>query len=131
MTEGRVKFLESDRANLTVTPFAQPGEYTVLIEFKGGDFETFEITMYVRGRAMGEVRSANGTLYEPCSAATFSFLPEEDSECHPCPENGNCESKAVLPKEGYWNKIPCSEHVQRCLAPEACESEDRKQKLRK
>ena len=122
--------LESDVANLTITPFAQPGEYTVIIEFEGGDFEPFEIAVYVRGCAVGEVLSANGTFCEPCSAATFSFLPEEDLECRPCPENGNCESKAILPKQGYWHQIPCSEHIQRCLTPEACDSGDREQKLR-
>ena len=129
--DGRMStFLESVSANLTVTPFALPGEYTVLIEFEGGDFEPFETTVYVRGCSMGEVLSANGAVCEPCSAATFSFLPHEDSECHPCPDNGNCESKAVLPKQGYWHQMPCSEHIQRCLTPEACDYEDREQKLR-
>ena len=129
--DGRMStLLKSDLANFTVTPFALPGEYTILIEFEGGDFETFEITVYVRGCAMGEVLSANGAFCEPCSAATFSFLPEEDLECRPCPDNGNCESKAILPKQGYWHQIPCSEHIQRCLTPEACDSGDREQKLR-
>ena len=129
--DGRMStVLKSDLANLAVTPFALPGEYTVRIEFDGGDFEPVEITVYVRGCVMGEVLSANGAFCEPCSAATFSFLPEDDSECRPCPDNGNCESKAVLPKQGYWHQIPCSEHIQRCLAPEACEYKDREQKLR-
>ena len=123
--------LESDFANLTIIPFALPGEYTVLIEINGIDLGIFEITVYVRECFMGEVRSANGAFCEPCSAATFSFLPEENFECHPCPDNGNCESKVILPKQGCWHQIPCSEHIQRCLTPKACESKDRDQKLRK
>ena len=129
--DGRISvLLESDPATLTATPFARPSKYTIRIEFDGGDFEPFETTVYVRGCAMGEVLSANGAFCEPCSAATFSFLPEDDSECRPCPDNGNCESKAVLPKQGYWHQIPCSAHIQRCLAPEACEYKNREQKLR-
>ena len=120
-----------DAAAVSVSPsgFAQPGNYTVAIKFEGTDAEDFNITVELRGCSMGEVPSGNGTFCEPCTSSTYSFFPEEDDHCHPCPENGQCETAVILPNSGYWHKTPCSQRIQRCLTPDACESDRRDQGL--
>ncbi len=120
-----------DAAAVSVSPsgFAQPGNYTVAFRFEGVDAEDFDITVEVKGCSMGEVPLRNGTFCEPCTSSTYSFLPDEDVDCHPCPENGQCETAVILPNSGYWHKTPCSQHLQRCLTPDACESDRRDQGL--
>ena len=121
-----------DTAAVSVSPsgFARPGNYTVSIQFEGGNAEGFNITVEVKGCSMGEVPSGNGTFCEPCTSSTYSFNPDEDVHCHPCPENGKCETAVILPNSGYWHKTPCSQRIQRCLTPDACESDRRDQALR-
>ena len=82
--DGRMStLLESDSASLAVTPFALPGEYTVLIEFEGGDFEPFEITVYVRGCSMDEVLSANGASASPAvQRPSVSFQKKTPNAIH-------------------------------------------------
>ena len=120
-----------DTAAVSISPsgFAQPGNYTLAFRFEGVDAEDFDITVEVKGCSMGEVPLRNGTFCEPCTSSTYSFLPDEDVDCHPCPENGQCETAVILPNSGYWHKTPCSQHLQRCLTPDACESDRRDQGL--
>ena len=128
--DGRISvLLESDPATLTVTPFALPGEYTVLVEFRGGDIEVFEIAVYVRGCIVGEVLSANGVFCEPCSTTTYSFNPDEDQSCKECPVNGICTTRVILPDRGYWHPTPCSTHIQKCLSTDACDTDNRQHAL--
>ena len=121
--------LNQDLVHLTTTGFATPGTYKVVVEFDQEQIESMEITVEVKNCDMGEVPSGNGTFCEPCTTSTFSFHPDDDLACHPCPENGNCETRVILPKKGYWHKTPCSEHIQRCLASDGCDSEDRQQDM--
>ena len=118
-------------ANLSAIGFVKPGTYEVQIEFEGADLESFEITVEVKPCDIGEVLSGNGTFCETCNVASYNFSPEEDTECQPCPENGDCSSQVILPNRGYWHQTPCSERVQRCLTEEACGSENRKEALAK
>ena len=50
--------------------------------------------------------------------------------CFQCPDNGNCKAGEILPNSGYWHKAPCSRRMQRCLTPDACESDRRDQGLK-
>ena len=121
--------LNLDLVHLTATGFATPGTYKVVVEFDQEQINSMEITVEVKSCDMGEVPSGNGTFCEPCTTSTFSFHPDDDLACHPCPENGNCETRVILPKKGYWHKTPCSEHIQRCLASDGCDFEDRQQDM--
>ena len=128
--DGRVGvLLDQDVVHLTTTGFATPGTYKVVVEFDQEQINSMEITVEVKSCDMGEVPSGNGTFCEPCTTSTFSFHPDDDLACHPCPENGNCETRVILPKKGYWHKTPCSEHIQRCLASDGCDFEDRQQDM--
>ena len=117
--------------SLTLTGFATPGNHTLLIEFEEADYESIEIVVEVRSCAMGEVPLRNGTLCEPCSSSTYSFPSEGDSVCQTCPENGICETRVILPDEGYWHLTPCSKHIDKCITHDACVREEREQDLAK
>ena len=123
--------LHSTGENFTRTGFATPGNHTLVIEFEEADCESIEIVVEVRSCAMGEVPFRNGTLCEPCSSSTYSFPSEGDSVCQTCPENGNCETRVILPDEGYWHLTPCSKHIDRCITHDACVREEREQDLAK
>ena len=121
--------LDSNVESFTTIGFAEPGNYTVVIDFDQEQCESIKIVVEVRSCAMGEVPFRNGTLCEPCSSSTYSLSLEGDSVCHPCPENGNCETRVILPNGGYWHRTPCSEHIDRCIARDACVGQDRQQEL--
>eukprot|EP00210_Caulerpa_lentillifera_P004170 g3976.t1 len=104
-----------------ITGFKEPGTYNIQIEFSQGGMPTLIIAVEIRHCAIGESRAANGTLCEPCSGATYNFYPRsKDKTCIPCPENAQCNSVAIQPKEGFWHQTPCSIHVQGCLSETAC-----------
>ena len=122
--------LGSLSTELNVTGFAKPGHYTVLINFDEDILKEEEINVTVQNCTIGEASLRNGTLCEPCNAATYNFHPDdEDSDCQPCPDNGNCATKVIVPKQGYWHSSPCSPHIQRCLSSDACRNEKRVEKL--
>ena len=116
--------------NVSTTGLVQPGEYRVIIKFEGASLESFEIIVDVKTCEMGEVPSANGAFCEPCSDATYSFEPDrEDLGCLPCPKNGRCNTSTIRPLPGYWHRWPCSSHLQKCLTDEACDFDQREEKL--
>ena len=127
---GSVKVpLEERITSFSTVGFVQPGTYRILFDFKGASRENFEIAVEVKPCEMGEVSFGNKTFCQTCSVTSYNFSPEEDLECHTCPENGNCSSQVILPNRGYWHQTPCSERVQRCLTEEACDSDNRKEAL--
>ena len=113
----------------TATGHARPGTYHIAFEFSEDSLERFEVEVEVQQCMIGEEPSEDRTSCEPCSAATYSFVLEEDSECLPCPENGNCTTQVILPRKGYWHKTPCSTHLQECLSSEACSFKEREIQL--
>ena len=123
------KTLGVEGATFSATGFVRPGNYRVLIEFEGADLESFEITVEVKPCDIGEVCSGNGLFCESCNAVSYSFSPESDAECHPCPENGDCTTKVILPKEEYWHASPCSDKIIKCLSSNSCHNKKRVEKL--
>ena len=128
--KGSQEFLVSDPvAEISITGFAKPGNYTLRIDFEEEGLESHKFEVQVKECDIGHVRHENGDLCVSCSSSTFSFLPETDKTCHPCPEDGNCTFIYILPNEGYWNHMPCSEHIQRCLTSRACDHPERQERL--
>ena len=121
--------LESFTAELNVTGFAKPGNYTVLIDFNEENLDSVVIKFEVQKCAIGEVSLGGGTLCEPCSTTTYNFNPDEDHSCKECPENGICTTRVILPDRGYWHPTPCSTHIQKCLSTDACDADNRRQTL--
>ena len=122
--------LDQDIVHLTTTGFATPGTYKAIVEFDQEQIPSLVITVEVKSCDLGEVPSANGTFCEPCTTSTFSFHPDDDLTCHPCPENGDCRSQVILPNEDYWHASPCSKNIRKCLSSDACHNEKRVEKLK-
>ena len=128
--KGSQEFLVSDPvAEINITGFAKSGNYTLRIDFEEEGLESYEIEVQVKECDIGHVRHENGDLCVSCSSSTFNFRPETEKTCHPCPEDGNCTFIYILPNEGYWNQMPCSEHIQRCLTSRACDHPERQERL--
>ncbi len=112
----------------SVKGFVPPGEYNLTVEFGEKEIEDIGITVKVHNCSVGEFVSPAG-FCDSCSSTTYNFLLSANV-CLPCPENGNCESHVITPEDGYWQQMPCSERLHRCLPTSACEFKDRSQNLK-
>ena len=112
----------------SIRGFVPPGEYSLIVEFDREAIKDVGITVRVHNCSVGEFVS-NAGFCESCSGTTYNFLLSA-TVCHPCPENGNCESRVITPEDGYWLKTPCSDNLHRCLPTSACESQGRSEKLK-
>ena len=127
---GDYSFLVDSDLEFNVTGYVRPTNYRILFGFAEETLENFTIEVEVQRCKIGEESSEDKTSCEPCSAATYNFdLDDEDSECLPCPDNGNCTTRVVLPNRGYWHLTPCSTHIQKCLSTDACSNVSRQHAL--
>ena len=111
----------------SVRGFVPPGEYNLIVEFDRKVIRDIGITVRIDICSVGEIVSAAG-FCESCSSTTYNFIFSA-TFCHPCPENGNCESRVITPEDGYWQKTPCSHHFRRCLPASVCEFDKRGENL--
>ena len=102
----------------SIKGYVPPGEYNLTVEFGEKAIKSIGITVRVHNCSVGEFVSAAG-FCESCSSTTYNFCLSA-TVCHLCPENGNCEYRVITPEDGFWQKTPCSAHLQRCLVPSAC-----------
>ena len=112
----------------SIRGFVPPGKYRLKVEFDDEVIEDIRIAVSVRDCFIGEIVDPTTGICQECSNKTYSFDPST-KECLQCPENGNCESRAITPDDGYWQKTPCSRHIHRCLPTSSCKRENRSKKL--
>ena len=108
--------------------FGLPNTYNVTIRFDNSTFKPLTVNITVRTCTINEVPVGEHNVCTPCSSTSYNFHTSA-TECEPCPANGNCEKKAIVPNEGHWHSSPCSAHIQRCLTSYACKSKDRTKRL--
>ena len=114
----------------SIVGFHNPGSYELRIAFSEDYLPDFVVTVEIRDCRIGESVTAGGSFCRPCSGATYSFLPDrEDLGCLPCPENGRCNTSTIQPLPGYWHPWPCSSHLQKCLTEQACDFDQREERL--
>ena len=101
----------------------------------GGSFCTEDSRLSIQnGRFSGESAGNGGGIYAVSSKISVtetiesSLSLEGDSVCRPCLENRNGETRMILPKKGYWH-TPCSVHIDRCIAHDACVGQHPQQEL--
>ena len=119
-----------DHGNCTfrsVSGVVPPGAYKLTIDFGEKLIEGIGISVIVPKCSVGESVSTGG-LCADCSSTTYNFQLSAD-HCKSCPENGNCTSRVITPNDGYWQQMPCSVHLHRCLPTSACEFKGRSKKL--
>ena len=111
----------------SIRGFVSQGEYNLTVDFGEKDVQEIGLTVKVQTCSFGEVLLFAKFCVE-CSSTTFNFNTSEEV-CQPCPENGNCTSRVITPKDGYWQKTPCSDRLHRCLPTSACQFEGRLERL--
>ena len=104
----------------TIYSLQQRGRYTVIIDFSEPVLPSIVIEVVIRDCKIGEFVQEDGKLCVPCSSTQYNF-DRDASMCMPCPMNANCTSSAIAPNKGYWHRTPCSQHLQECVARDACE----------
>ena len=112
MEEGTCTFL-------SIRGFVPPGEYNLTVEFGEEAIKDIGITVIVRNCSIGETVAPATEVCQECSNTTYNFDLSARA-CRPCPKNGNCETRVITPEDGYWQKTPCSDRLQRCLPTSAC-----------
>ena len=123
-TAVRLRGLESQTYTLRV-------EYRSTSELQTLNAEQSVVRVTMRPCQIGErTVSEAGDLLEcqECSSSTYNLVPGAP-ECQPCPANGNCESRVIVPDSGYWQDSPCSASIARCLTSHACKFRERDRKL--
>ena len=113
----------------SIRSFVPPEKYKLTLEFDEDAIEDIGITVIVRECSVGEIVAPGTGICQECSNTTYSFDPLEDV-CQQCPENGNCETRVIMPDDGYWHDTPCSDRLHRCLPTSACTFEERSEGLR-
>ena len=106
-----------------------PGMYSLTIEFGEKAIKDISIAVTVHNCSVGEIVAPGTGVCQECSNTTYNFDSSTNSSCLPCPENANCESRVIIPDDGYWQKTPCSNHTHRCLPTSSCKREKRSEKL--
>ena len=112
-----------------VAGYAPPGEHRVVIKFNDEAIESLYLKVHVRQCRINEETSEDSGC-DPCNDSSFNFDPQSE-KCQKCPDHGNCESNIILPEPTFWHPMPCSVHVQKCLASEACKPDGRGEHLEK
>lgn len=111
----------------------EPDEYTIYIDFTlQSRLKRMTARVKVRDCRQGEIEIignwSNDFRCEKCPPKTFSINPKK--QCENCPEHAECDGKTVVPSAGYWHASPLSAKIYECLSCEACEYDDRMEKLR-
>ena len=112
----------------SVRGFVAPGDYNLTVEFGEKAIKEIRITVIVRNCSIGETVAPDTGVCQECTKKTYNFNASAE-ECKTCPEHGNCDSRAITPDDGYWQKTPCSVRIRRCLPTSACKFEGRSEKL--
>jgi len=112
-----------------VVGFVRPGTYHLRISFNSEDVEEVNIEVQVRECRIGEQRTPDFILCQPCDTQSYNFEPNGNGSCVTCPDHSTCAGSFIVPEEGYWHSSPCSSRIQECLYEEACRSTDRREAL--
>eukprot|EP00210_Caulerpa_lentillifera_P006658 g6361.t1 len=111
-----------------ISSLRPPGNYTLRIRPISTRLPIVTLLICIRLCQIGEEPTSNGELCQECDAVSYNFNPI-NGNCTTCPNDASCESRYIIPNEGFWHKSPCHVNVMRCLNDEACQYRRRQQKL--
>lgn len=103
----------------TVTPVQRPGYHSLTFKLKGEQHPILAVRLTISQCRVNEEAIENGTRCRACDTNQFNFDPEKGS-CQRCSPNADCSSPYILPNPGYWNALPCSNRIQKCISFDAC-----------
>ena len=113
----------------SIKGYVSPGKYKLKVEFNEEAIKDIGIIVEVRNCSIGEIVAPDTGVCQECTNTTYNFDSSTNSSCQSCPENANCESRVIIPDDGYWQKTPCSKHIHRCLPTSSCKRENRSENL--
>ena len=130
--DGTLSFTDVRLRGLKDRTYVLRVDYSATPELQTLNVKPSYIYVTMRPCIVGETTVNKQDQYlacQECSSSTYNLDPE-GAECKPCPENANCESRLIMPDDGYWHASPCSERIQGCLTSHACAFEGRSVNLR-
>eukprot|EP00210_Caulerpa_lentillifera_P003940 g3760.t1 len=107
------------------TLFARPGNYSLEIRSNLPPIWAINVTVNVRECFVGEEPIEDPFTCQLCDALSYNFDASNISRCTPCPLDGSCQGRYIVPKKGHWHKSPCHNNTQKCIVEEACSLDDR------
>jgi len=110
-----------------ITTLKSSGNYTLNFHPTGVALSSGTLQIRIIDCQLGEELTKGG-LCQECDALSFNFLPKIRN-CTSCPNNANCQGRYIVPEDGYWHQSPCHARVMRCLNEEACQVEQRQNRL--
>jgi len=114
-----------------IVSFVKPGKYVLQLKPRYDDdiLEATNLTILIRKCTLNEVSALDGKICLQCGEASYNFDLARKQVCVPCPENANCSTRYIKPKDGYWHKSPCHAKVKKCIVDKACQGQDRLEEL--
>lgn len=126
----RCSFKKGTCTIATLIDFLFRGNYTIHMYPRHDDLlEGTNLTIVVRECLINEESTWNMRLCAKCTTVSYNFNLSSSAKCRPCPENANCTTSYIKPKDGYWHRGPCHARTKRCIIEEACQVQDRLEKL--
>eukprot|EP00210_Caulerpa_lentillifera_P000455 g438.t1 len=118
-----------------IVSFVDPGNYTLLLipqslSNTGIIIDEAKLIISVRDCDLGEIFIEDEQICKECDAVSYSFDPQNDKTCKPCPKKASCEGQYIVPDKGKWHKTPCHNNIKDCVHQTACIYDDRDEKLR-
>jgi len=112
----------------SISSVRPPGNYTLHIQPSEASLAPITLIVRILECEVGDELTDGGEICRKCGNAAYNFYPISGN-CTACPPDATCEGRYITPKEGYWHESPCHAEVLRCLNDEACQYEDRQQKI--
>lgn len=101
------------------SPLVEIGDYSLILRVPKVANKSITLNVTARKCLINEFLREDEKECIKCEADHFNFHPMSET-CKVCPEKADCSGEYVLPLPGYWNALPCSDHVQECLNNDAC-----------
>ena len=108
--------------NISVgNPYVKPGRYQLILVVEGFEEQNVTLEVQVRDCTINEQSDRNDTFCRPCDSNQYNFHSADLAwNCTLCPDNADCTTAFIFPREGYWNAFPCSNQIERCVYEKAC-----------
>ena len=117
-----IEDISSGAANISLgNPFVKPEIYTLTLLVEGFEQQNVTLEVQVRDCTINEESDRDDTFCRPCDSNHYNFHSAGLGwNCTICPDNADCTTPFIFPREGYWNAFPCSDQMERCVYEDAC-----------
>ena len=109
-------------SNISVgNPYVKPGRYQLTLVVEGFEEQSVTLEVQIRDCTINEESDRDDTFCRRCDSNQYNFHSAALGwNCTLCPNNADCTTSFIFPREGYWNAFPCSNQTERCIYEDAC-----------